>query len=214
VLACELSTVSCRSPSARTVRWATHGSGAAVPAGPVQSAAGCPSRNTVIESVATPAGNAVASIVNTSRSGCAVDSCGAVINSSLPKYDQPLGAPEVGELVLVIEMLPPLGVVMAAISGVASVAPVPRGSFVIVPSATAVPLVVPGAVADSLRTRPPTVAPAPIEYVLAMSIGPSASAASDEAGTVAVQVLAPDAGAETVWPAESISVTLVALAPG
>src|SRR3954468_1998178 len=70
-----------------------------------------------------------------------------------------------------------------------------------------------GAVA-SLLTRPLTVLPAPMLYVLAILIAPSVSPESCAAGTVAVHVPTPLAGAATVLPVESISVIPVALAPG
>src|SRR4051794_24862689 len=70
-----------------------------------------------------------------------------------------------------------------------------------------------GAVA-SLDTRPETVLPAPMLYVLATLIGPSANPASEDAGIVELHAPAPLATPEAVWPAESISVTPLALAPG
>src|SRR3954449_5427559 len=66
----------------------------------------------------------------------------------------------------------------------------------------------------SLARRPAAVLPAPMLYVLAILIAPSAGVESAEAGTVAVQVPVPLAAAATVLPAESISVMPVALAPG
>src|SRR4051812_4437104 len=70
-----------------------------------------------------------------------------------------------------------------------------------------------GAVA-SFDSRPLTVAPLPMLYVLPILIAPSARLASDEAGTVAVQIPAPLAGAVIDFPLPSVSVTPDALAPG
>src|SRR4051794_36563002 len=66
----------------------------------------------------------------------------------------------------------------------------------------------------SLLSSPPTVAPLPMLNVLPTLIAPSARLARIAAGTVAVQVPAPVAGAVAVLPAESISVTPGAGGPG
>src|SRR3954447_7390170 len=71
-----------------------------------------------------------------------------------------------------------------------------------------------GRAVASLVSRPLTVPPLPMLYVLPIWMGPSASDATCAAGTVAVQVAPPEAGALMVLPAESMRVTVLALAPG
>src|SRR4029078_10788543 len=72
-------------PPVSVSRSATHGSGVALVSAAVQAGTGVPFRNSTIEAAVSPAGIAVASIVNTSTSGATWDATGAVIATSDPK---------------------------------------------------------------------------------------------------------------------------------